>query len=158
MPNSSRKSGFIWNIMRTMNPRMIRNYRRGIGPTGMVLLLTTTGRKSGLPRVTPLQYEEIDGAYYVGSARGSQADWFRNIEIDPNVAVEIKGKRSKAFAETITDAAGIADFFEIRLQRHPIMIGLLMRLEGLPIKFSRGDLERFASRKALAVIRPEQPG
>ncbi|HUS79158.1 MAG TPA: nitroreductase/quinone reductase family protein [Patescibacteria group bacterium] len=38
----------------------------------MVLLLTTTGHKTGLPRVTHLQYEEVDGAYYVGSMRGTR--------------------------------------------------------------------------------------
>ena len=40
----------------------------------MILLLTSTGRKSGLPRVTPLQYEEIDGAWYVASAKGARAE------------------------------------------------------------------------------------
>lgn len=34
----------------------------------IVLLLTTTGRKSGRPRVTPLQYEEIDGIIYLNLA------------------------------------------------------------------------------------------
>jgi hypothetical protein len=32
-----------------------------------------------------------------------------------------------------------------------------MRLEGLPLKYSRQDLEKFASHKALAAIRCEQP-
>jgi deazaflavin-dependent oxidoreductase (nitroreductase family) len=123
----------------------------------MVLLLTTTGRKSGLPRVTPLQYEEIDRAYYVGSARGPKSDWFQNLEANQNVEVEMRGKRFMGIAETITNRVSIADFFEIRLKRHPIMIGLLMRLEGLPLKFDREDLERFAARKALAIIRPQQP-
>ena len=151
------KSDSIWRFMRSMNQRMIQNYHRGIGPTRMVLLLTTTGRKSGLPRVTPLQYEEIDRAYYIGSARGPKSDWFRNIEANPKVEVEIEGKHYRGVAEAISDPASIADFFEIRLERHPIMIGLLMRLEGLPLKFDREDLERFAARKALAIIRPEQP-
>jgi deazaflavin-dependent oxidoreductase (nitroreductase family) len=158
MTTTSGKPGFIWRFMRSMNQRMIHNYHRGIGPTRMVLLLTTTGRKSGLSRVTPLQYEEIDGDYYVGSARGAQSDWYRNMKVDQQVEVEVKGKKFKACAETITDPAKIADFFEIRLKRHPIMIGLLMRLEGLPLCYNREDLERFAARKALAVIRQDQPG
>jgi len=137
---------------------MIPNFQRGFGPTRMVLLLTTFGRKSGLPRVTPLQFEEIDGAYYVGSARGPIADWFQNLVTNPKVEVEINGKHYDAYAEAISDTAQIADFFEIRLKRHPIMIGSLMRLEGLPLRFNREDLERFASRKALAIIRPEQIG
>lgn len=48
----------IYHRMKALNVRMAANYRRGIGPTRVVLLLTTTGRKSGLLRVTPLQYEK----------------------------------------------------------------------------------------------------
>jgi hypothetical protein len=46
-------------------------YARGLGRLigHMILLLTTIGRKSGFPRVIPLQYEEIDGAWYVASAK-----------------------------------------------------------------------------------------
>ena len=157
MQPSSQKPGFIWRTMRSLNHRMVPNFRKGFGPTRMVLLLTTTGRKTGLPRTTPLQFEEIDGAYYLGSARGAKADWFKNLEANPRVEVEIKGMRYHAFAEAITDANRIADFFEIRLQRHPVMIGYLMRLEGLPLRYNRDDLERFAAMKALAIIRPELP-
>ena len=78
----------LYRIMRKLNPRIVQNYHKGIGPSRIVLLLTTTGRKSGLPRTTPLQYEEINGAYYVGSTRGSQADWFQNIQADPYVQVQ----------------------------------------------------------------------
>ena len=64
----------IYRRMKNLNARMMANYKRGFGPTRVVMLLTTIGRKSGLPRQTPLQYEEIEGVYYVGSARGVQAD------------------------------------------------------------------------------------
>ena len=59
---------YLWRLMR-IPPRVA--YAIGLGPLigRHVLLLTTTGRKSGLRRVTPLQYEEIDGVFYIGSAR-----------------------------------------------------------------------------------------
>src|SRR3972149_6657660 len=43
-------------------------YAIGLGPLigRIILLLTTTGRKSGMKRVTPLQYEKIGEDYYVG--------------------------------------------------------------------------------------------
>ena len=140
--------------MRWMNHRMARNYRRGMGPAKVVLLLTTIGRKSGAPRVTPLQYEEIDGLYYLGSARGTHADWYRNILINPQVEFQIREKKFTGSAEAVTDVGRIADFLALRLKRHPLMMGLLMRLEGLPLRFSRADLEQFAAQKALVVIRP----
>ena len=96
----------------------------------------------------------------MGSARGAQADWFRNIQANPGVQVQIKrGKnefmRFSATAEAVTDPGRVADFLGARLKRHPLMIGFLMHLEGLPLKYSRADLERFAAGKALAIIRPE---
>jgi deazaflavin-dependent oxidoreductase (nitroreductase family) len=153
MPDKPQKTPWIWRSMRWLNPHAARNIRRGFGPASMVLLLTTTGRKSGLPRETPLQFEEWDGLIYIGSVRGAQADWFRNIQADPHVEIEIGGRRSSGLAEAVVEPDRIADFLQMRLERHPWMIGLLMRLEGLPLVYKRPDLERFARGKALVVIR-----
>ena len=122
----------------------------------LVLLLTTTGRKSGLPRVTPLQYEEIDGAIYLGSSRGQKADWFRNILANPHVEVRVKARRFRGVAETVTEPARIADFLELRLRRHPRMIGAILQHEGLPARPERAQLESYAARLAMVVIRPEE--
>jgi deazaflavin-dependent oxidoreductase (nitroreductase family) len=135
---------------------MAANYKRGIGPTREVLLLTTIGRKSGLPRVTPLQYEQIVNDY-IASARGTQADWFKNILSDPKVHVQIKQQEFDALAEPVTDPIRIADFIEMRLQRHPVMIRLIMHLvDRLPLRFSRADLEEFCKGKAMVILHPER--
>jgi deazaflavin-dependent oxidoreductase (nitroreductase family) len=147
----------IYHRMKRLNALMANNYKRGIGPTGVVLLLTTTGRKSGLPRLTPLQYEQIDGEYYIASARGSQADWFKNILADPKVHIQIKKEEFDALAEPVTDPSRIADFIEIRLQRHPVMIRLIMHLvDRLPLRYSRADLEKFCKEKAMVILHPER--
>jgi deazaflavin-dependent oxidoreductase (nitroreductase family) len=104
--------------------------------------------------VTPLQYEEIDGAIYVASALGDRADWFRNIEADPRVEVRIRSRRFPAMAEPVTDRSRVADFLEFRLRRHPRMVSAIMRREGLPPHPDRADLERYAARRALVIIRP----
>jgi len=147
----------IYHRMKALNARMVANYRRGIGPTRIVLLLTTVGRKSGLPRVTPLQFEEVDGAYYVASARGPEADWFKNILANPNVHVTIRKREFDAIAEPILEPARIADFIELRLRRHPIMIRLIMHLfDGLPLRFARADLEEFCKGKAMVILYPQK--
>ncbi len=132
-------------------------YAIGLGPLvgRLVLLLTTTGRKTGLPRVTPLQYEEIDGAIYLGSSRGQKADWFRNILANPHVEVRVKSRRFRGVAETVTDPLRIADFLELRLKRHPKMIGKILQHEGLPAQPERAQLEAYAAKLAMVVIRPE---
>ncbi len=133
-------------------------YDIGLGPLvgRLVLLLTTTGRKTGLPRVTPLQYEEIDGAIYVGSSRGQKADWFRNILANPHVKVRVKSRRFRGVAETVTDPLRIADFLELRLRRHPKMIGTILKREGLPTQPDRTELEAYAAKLAMVVIRPAE--
>ena len=100
-------------------------YAVGLGPLigNIILLLTTIGRKSGKPRVTPLQYEEIDGKIFLGAALGQKADWFRNIQAHPEVEVRVKSQRFLGIAEAITDTKQIADFLEVRLRRHPRMVG-----------------------------------
>jgi deazaflavin-dependent oxidoreductase (nitroreductase family) len=142
--------------MHRLNRRISGNYRRGARLSRLVLLLTTTGRKTGLPRTTPLQYEIVDSVIYVASARGKEADWFRNVIANPRVKVQIKDEQFEAEAEPITDPARIADFLELRLKRHPVMIRLLLWAEGLPARFGRTALETFAANKAIVAIRMPQ--
>ncbi|MEW6718469.1 MAG: nitroreductase/quinone reductase family protein [Chloroflexota bacterium] len=131
-------------------------YALGLGPLmgRLVLLLTTTGRKTGKPRVTPLQYEEVGEEIYVGASRGLKSDWVRNILADPHVEVRVKSRGFQAFAKVITDPARIADFLELRLQRRPRMIGAMMKAEGLPSQPDRAHLEEYAENLAVVVIKP----
>jgi len=138
--------------------RLVRAlYALGLGPLvgRLVLLLTTTGRRTGLRRVTPLQYEEIDGAIYVASSLGQRADWFRNVVANPRVEVRLKWRRFRGICETTTDPKRIAGFLEVRLRRHPKMVGRILRLEGLSAQPSRAQLEEYAAKLALVVIHPE---
>ena len=145
----------IYHFMKPLNARMAANYKRGFGPRRMVLLLTTTGRKSGLPRTTPLQFEEVDGEIYIASARGQEADWFKNIIANSQVRVQIRDREFDASAEAVTDPRRIADFIELRLKRHPVMIRLIMTLfDGLPLRLARADLEKFCQEKAMVILRP----
>lgn len=148
---------FDWAKMKNAQKIHRFLYAVGLGPIigKIILLLTTTGRKSGQPRVTPLQYEEIEGKFYLGSARGVKSDWYRNIVADNRVEVRVKNRRFRGAAETVTDPARIADFLEIRLQRHPRMMGLMMeKIHGLPRRPSREQLEELAAAEAMVVITP----
>jgi deazaflavin-dependent oxidoreductase (nitroreductase family) len=143
----------LWKILK-YPPQFL--YAIGLGPIygRLVLLLTTAGRKSGLPRITPLQYEEIDGGIVIGSARGTKADWYRNIVADPKVNIRVKARQFEGTAEPVTDSKRIADFLEYRLSKHPRMIGFIMSREGVSKNPSRGELEKHAEGKAIVVISP----
>lgn len=134
-------------------------YAIGLGPIvgRFILLLTTVGRKTSLKRVTPLQYEEIDGRYYLGSARGLKSDWVRNICCNAQVDVRVKSLHFCGQAEVVTEPARIADFIEVRLQRHPFMIGMIMqKAHGFSKRPSREQLEKLAEKEALVIITPDQ--
>lgn len=132
-------------------------YAIGLGPLvgKLILLLTTTGRKSGKKRVTPMQYELIGCDYYVGAARGLKADWVRNIRANPQVEVHVGAKHFYGIAEVVNDPSRFADFLEVRLERHPRLIGFIMqKAHGLPKRPSRAQLEGLAETETLVIVHP----
>lgn len=148
---------FNWVKMKNIQKIHRGLYAIGLGPLigGIILLLTTTGRRSGKKRVTPLQYELIGSDYYLGAARGVNADWVRNIQINPRVEVRVGAKYFHGMAEVITDSSKFADFMEERLERHPFMIGFIMeKAHGLPRRPSREQLEEMAKTEAFVIVRP----
>lgn len=68
--------------------------------------------------------------------------------------VRVKGRRFSCLARPVTDPQQIADFLELRLKRHPRMVGAMLKSEGLPNHHSREQLEVFASRLALVILDP----
>jgi len=72
---------------------------------GQILLLTTKGAKSGKERTVPVMFFEHGGdRVVIASAGGSPVHpaWFKNLSHDPNVGVEVKGKKYRARAEVAT--------------------------------------------------------
>jgi deazaflavin-dependent oxidoreductase (nitroreductase family) len=74
-----------------------------------VLLLTTTGRKSGKQRITPLGYfEPTPGGGYliIGSVGGLDWNpaWYYNIRSHPQVTIQIGAQKMAATDEFIEDA------------------------------------------------------
>ncbi len=61
------------------------------------LMLTHTGRKSGLPRQTVIevvQHDKGTDTYYVVSGWGEKSDWYQNIRKSPSVTVHVGGRGS----------------------------------------------------------------
>jgi deazaflavin-dependent oxidoreductase (nitroreductase family) len=70
-----------------------------------VLVLHTVGRKSGLPRTTPLTYMNDDENLILVASNGGARNhptWFLNLTAEPNVEVERKGKKEKWTARRAT--------------------------------------------------------
>lgn len=70
-----------------------------------ILLLHTTGRKSGTEYTHPLIYRDYEDDYLVVGSKGGAPeppDWYRNLESDPTVTVQIKDDTFTANARTAT--------------------------------------------------------
>jgi deazaflavin-dependent oxidoreductase (nitroreductase family) len=80
--------------------------RFGAGMMGQkVLLLTTTGNKSGKERTVPvMRFDDGDRRFVIASAAGSDTHpaWYKNLVKNPEVTVEVPGERYKARAETLS--------------------------------------------------------
>jgi deazaflavin-dependent oxidoreductase (nitroreductase family) len=66
-----------------------------------LLLLTTTGAKSGQPHTTPLTYSrDFSRLVIIAAGQGSATnpDWYHNITANPVVTVEVGGERFQAVA------------------------------------------------------------
>jgi deazaflavin-dependent oxidoreductase (nitroreductase family) len=70
---------------------------------GYFLVLTTTGRRSGLPRQTPLNYAILDGRVYLLCGFGVHADWYRNLSADPRVTFALPGRVVRGTAMPVLD-------------------------------------------------------
>ncbi|HYZ69976.1 MAG TPA: nitroreductase family deazaflavin-dependent oxidoreductase [Mycobacterium sp.] len=85
------------DALKTLNDNVVEEFRtnggRVGGPiTGDVVLLTTTGAKSGQPRLTPLVYFTVDdGMLVAGSYGGAPVDpaWVHNLRANPKAHVEV---------------------------------------------------------------------
>ncbi len=89
----------------------VERYRATDGEEGhdwegtVCLLLTTKGRRSGEPRTAPLIYgRHGDSLLVVASAGGNDEPpaWYRNLEADPEVEVQLKGDVFRARARDAT--------------------------------------------------------
>jgi deazaflavin-dependent oxidoreductase (nitroreductase family) len=100
----------FWRVMLSI---VVWMYRRTNGKIGgrmqglPVLLLTTTGRKTGKKRVTPLSYFEHDGNYVIIASNAgfdTHPAWYHNLKSQPQVEVQIRDKQLTAIGEPASPA------------------------------------------------------
>jgi deazaflavin-dependent oxidoreductase (nitroreductase family) len=90
------------------NPVARRVLATGV-PLGFNGLITIPGRKSGLPRTTPLAIIEVSGRRWVWSPWG-EVHWVRNLRAAGRATVEVRGRKEDVSA-TELDLAQRIDFF-----------------------------------------------
>jgi deazaflavin-dependent oxidoreductase (nitroreductase family) len=93
------------------NSPIIEEFRTHEGRVGghfegaPMLLLTTTGARSGERRTNPMMYLELDGHTYVFASKGgspTNPDWYHNLVANPRVRVERGTETYEAEARVVT--------------------------------------------------------
>lgn len=97
------------NRWKQQNIEVIAEFRANAGVVGgryagrPMMLLTTTGAKSGEERITPLNYSPDGDRIAVIASRGgapTHPDWYRNLVANPEVTVEVGAETYRARAYT----------------------------------------------------------
>ena len=67
--------------------------------------LLTTGRRTGQPHRIEIWFGVVDDTMYLISGNAEGADWFRNLQAEPRVTVELDGATHAGVARVVTDRA-----------------------------------------------------
>ncbi|WP_432037905.1 nitroreductase family deazaflavin-dependent oxidoreductase [Streptomyces cucumeris] len=121
---------YRWHLGRLLGDRM--------------LLLTHTGRTSGLPRQTVLEVTGRDpatGAYHLASGFGPRAQWYRNVQRTPQVTIQVGSRRMSAVAQPLGPAES-GQLMAAYALRHPRLARALVRMCGLEVDGSARDYYR----------------
>jgi len=111
------------------NQRIVAEFRANGGVVGGafegrdLLLLTTTGARSGQPRLTPLVHTRDGDRLVVAASYGGapkHPDWYHNLVANPKVTVEVGTEKFEATATVVTD----------RAERDRLYAGMVAHAEG----------------------------
>jgi len=94
---------FVPRALRGAHAVLIATLRSYFSRAPGWVLLTTRGRRTGLPREVLLPCARTNGDIIVISTYGTRSDWFRNLRKDPQVEVTAGGRRVPGRAEIVED-------------------------------------------------------
>ena len=104
------QANMVSNNYNDWNAQVIAEFRKNHGKVGgnfegaPLLLLHTIGRRSGKPRVNPVMYLKDGDRYFVFASKAgadSHPDWFRNLQEQPDVRIEVGDQTIDVHAEEI---------------------------------------------------------
>ena len=130
--------------MTDWNTKIIEEFRASDGKVGgsfegaPLLLLHTTGAKTGREHVSPMMYRKVGGGYAVFASKGgapTNPDWYYNLVTNPSVQAEIGTQTVDLTARVAGDAErepiwtaqkseypGFAEYEEKTTRQIPVVI------------------------------------
>ncbi len=121
--------------------RIVTTFQRRVGNPLLVrvptqVILETTGRKSGQPRLTPIGGRRTGREFWIVSEFGEKSQYVRNIQADPRVRVRIRGRWHTGTAHLLPD-----DDPRARLKALPRVNSAAVQAVGTDLLTLRVDLD-----------------
>lgn len=114
----------------SQNQKIIEAFRSNGGVVSWwpdpLILLTTTGAKSGQPRTTPVSYSTDSDRLVIAATKGgapTNPDWYHNLLANPIVTVELGGERFQARASVVSDEAERQRLYARHAELMPVFAG-----------------------------------
>ena len=130
--------------MSDFNRRLVEEFRANNGKVGgpfadrPLMVLTTIGAKSGLPRTIPLVYTRDGDRLVIIASKGgapTNPDWYHNLVANPTATVELPGEtfqvtaaiaqgtaRDRLFGQQAAQMPGFADYQRNTTRRIPVIV------------------------------------
>ena len=125
------------------NAKIIEEFRANEGKVGgqfdgaPLLILHTTGARTGQERLNPMMYLELDGRMYVFASKAgadTDPDWYHNLVANPEVTLEVgaatfratatplpEDERARIYAEQARRYHGFAEYAEKTTRKIPVV-------------------------------------
>ena len=127
------------------------------------LMLTTVGRRSGRPHrvVVDMWQDTATDSYYVASGFGEHADWYRNLQANPEVGVQVGWHRLRARATTLPEEEAEEQVLSRWRQHGRLMrfyAGVTLRSMGLKGWSTEEEVRAVVAEMKIVVLRPAVDG
>ena len=115
------------NDVNDFNQTIIKEFRENEGRVGgqfegaPVLLLHTTGAKSGTERINPMMYQAVGHAVAVFASKAgapTNPDWYHNVVAHPDASIEL-GPETKSVRARVAVGAERDAIWEVQKERYP---------------------------------------
>jgi deazaflavin-dependent oxidoreductase (nitroreductase family) len=100
-----RPAGGLQRLLLKAPPLLYRGLLADLLQSRCVMLLTTTGRRSGRPRTGAISFMPLDDHFVVFSGWGVSSNWYRNVRANPSVVIHVGRRRVRATARLVEDPA-----------------------------------------------------
>lgn len=122
------------------------------------LMITHTGRVSGLPRHVVLEvvkYEPASESYYIAAGWGEKSDWVKNIQADPHVHIQVGRQSMDSVAVQLTQDESEVVILDYA-QRHPSAMKSLAGFMGYQVDGTEADFRELGRQLLMFALKPRQ--